>query len=109
MFFNLKLFHINITILNKNKNMKVALKKKVMYETFKCKKELQDKILSMILKSKTDKIIYKGNPTDIDYKLMKKVLLDDYTQRIDPIEVRIKYTTVVESTEEQKFCLIYKE
>jgi len=89
--------------------MKVALKTKVVYETFTCKKELQDRILSMIIKSKTDKILYKGNPSDIDYKLMKKVLLEDYTQRIDPEEVKTKYISVVESTEERNFCLIYKE
>ena len=39
--------------------MKVSLKNKVVYETFTTKKDLQDKILSMIIKSKTDKILYK--------------------------------------------------
>ena len=89
--------------------MKVALKSKVVYETFTTKKELQNKILSMIIKSKTDKILYKGNPVDIDYKLMKKVLLEDYTQKIDPEIIITKYVSIVESTEERNFCLIYKE
>ena len=89
--------------------MKVSLKSKIVYETFTTKKELQDKILSMILKSKTDKILYKGDPCDIDYKLMKKVLIEDYTQKIDPDIVKSKYNSIIESTEERDFCLIYKE
>lgn len=88
--------------------MKVPLKNKVVYETFTTKKDLQDKILSMILISKTDKILYKGDPTDIDYKLMKKVLLEDYTQKIDPEIIKNKYNSIIESTEERNFCLIYK-
>lgn len=89
--------------------MKVELKDKVVYETFTSKKELQNKILSMIIKSRTDKILYKGNPNDIDYKLMKKILLVDYTQKIDPEIIKNRYISIVESTEERNFCLIYKE
>lgn len=89
--------------------MKVPLKNKVVYETFTTKKELQDKILSMILKSKTDKILYKGDPIDIDYKLMKKVLLEDYTQKIDPEIIKNKYSSIIELTDERNYCLIYKE
>ena len=76
--------------------MVFTLKNKVLYETFSNKKDMQNKILSMIIKSKTDKIIYKGNPNDIDYKMMKKVLLEDYTQKIDPEIVREKYNSIIE-------------
>ena len=88
--------------------MKIELKENVVYQTFNTKKELQEMILSMILKSKTDKILYKGNPRDINYKLMKKVLLKEYTQRIDPELIKIRYEEVVESTKQQNFCVIYK-
>jgi len=88
--------------------MKIELKENVVYQTFNTKKELQEMILSMILKSKTDKILYKGNPRDINYKLMKKVLLKEYTQRIDPELIKERYEEVVESTKQQNFCVIYK-
>jgi len=88
--------------------MQIELKENVIYQTFNNKKELQEMILSMILNSKTDKILYKGNPRDINYKLMKKVLLKDYTQRIDPEIIKERYEEVVESSKEQKFCVIYK-
>ena len=88
--------------------MQIELKDNVIYQTFNTKKELQEMILSMILKSRTDKILYKGNPRDINYKLMKKVLLKDYTQQIDPELIKEKYEDVVDSCKEQKFCCIYK-
>ena len=88
--------------------MQIDLKENVIYQTFNTKKELQEMILSMILNSRTDKILYKGNPRDINYKLMKKVLLKDYTQRIDPELIKERYEDVVESCREQNFCCIYK-
>jgi len=88
--------------------MQIELKENVVYQTFKTKKELQEMILSMILNSKTDKILYKGNPRDINYKLMKKVLLKDYTQRIDPELIKEMYEEVVDSCRQQNFCVIYK-
>jgi hypothetical protein len=88
--------------------MKIELKENVIYQTFSTKKELQEMILSMILNSKTDKILYKGNPRDINYKLMKKVLLKDYTQRIDPEIIKERYEEIVDSCKNQNFCVIYK-
>jgi len=88
--------------------MQIELKENVVYQTFKTKKELQEMILSMILKSKTDKILYKGHPRDINYKLMKKVLLKEYTQRIDPELIKERYDDVVESCKQQNYCVIYK-
>lgn len=88
--------------------MQIDLKENVIYKTFNAKKELQEFILSMILGTKTDKILYKGNPRDINYKLMKKVLLNDYTQRIDPDLIKERYEDIVASCREQNYCVIYK-
>lgn len=88
--------------------MQIELKENVIYQTFRSKKDLQELVLSMILKSKTDKILYKGHPLDINYKLMKKVLLKDCTQRIEPDQIREMYQSVVETSREQTYCIIYK-
>jgi len=88
--------------------MQIELKENVVYQSFKNKKDLQELVLSMILKSKTNKILYKGNPLDINYKLMKKVLLKDCTQRIDPEEIRERYKDVVKTSRERTYCIIYK-
>lgn len=89
--------------------MKIELKENVIYESFNTRKDLIEKIMDMITSSKTDKIIYKGNPNGINYKIMKKVLFKDYTKKIEPDEVREMYNEVIESTNSRKFCLIYKE
>lgn len=88
--------------------MKVELKCNVYYETFNTKEKLQERILSMIMISKTDKILYKGNPTDVDYKMMKKILLKNYAQKIDPEIIKEKYKKIINSSEDRKYCLIYK-
>ena len=89
--------------------MKIELKENVVFESFESKKDMMQKILDMILDSKTDKIIYKGNPSDINYKMMKKVLLKDYTKKIEPEKVRDMYNEIVEFNGNRKFCIIYKE
>ena len=89
--------------------MKIELKENVVYESFDSKKDMMQKILDMILDSKTDKIIYKGNPNDINYKMMKKVLLKDYSKKIEPEKVRDMYNDIVDSSDSRKFCIIYKE
>jgi hypothetical protein len=68
-----------------------------------------EKILQMILNSHTDKILYKGNPKEINYKLMKKVILKDYTQKIEPDVVKNMYEQVIKNDINRDFCIIYKE
>lgn len=89
--------------------MKIELKQNVIYESFNSKKELVEKILNMITECKTDKIIYKGDPNNINYKIMKKVLFKDYSKRIEPDKVRNIYNDIVEKTNNREFCLIYKK
>jgi hypothetical protein len=89
--------------------MKKNIKENVVYESFENKKELIGKILNMIFNSKTDKIIYKGDPSLINYKLMKKVILKDYTEKVEPEKIKDIYNEIVASTDSRTFCLIYKE
>jgi hypothetical protein len=88
--------------------MVITLRENVVYKTFQTKKELQEFILSMVLNSKTDKILYKGDPREINYKLMKKVLMENYTQRINPDYIKEKYKNVVDSCYDKNLCVIYK-
>jgi len=88
--------------------MKVPLKENIVFESFDNKKDMMEKILKMIMDSQTDKILYKGNPDEINYKLMKKVILDNYTQKIEPDLVRNIYNDAIKTTN-REFCIIYKE
>ena len=89
--------------------MKVKIKDNVVYESFDNKKEMMEKILNMIIESKTDKILYKGDPKEINYKLMKKVILENYTQKIDPDIVKNMYEEVIKTDDKRDFCIIYKD
>lgn len=89
--------------------MITQLKENVLYESFSNKDDMMEKILSIILNDKTDKILYKGDPSEINYKLMKKVLYKDYTKKIEPDTVRKEYYDIVNNMEDRSFCLIYKK
>ena len=52
--------------------MRVSLKENIIFESFNNKKDMMEKILKMIMVSEIDKVLYKGNPEEINYKLMKK-------------------------------------
>ena len=54
--------------------MEIILKENVIFKPYNCKIQLKEKILDFIMESKTDKILFKGNPTEINYKLLKKIL-----------------------------------
>jgi hypothetical protein len=54
--------------------MNIKLKENVVFTPYNDDKLLKEKILEFIFESKTDKILYKGNPIDINYKLLKKIL-----------------------------------
>lgn len=89
--------------------MKINLKENVVYESFDNKKDMMEKILRMIIECNTDKILYKGNPKEINYKLMKKVILKDYAQKIEPDTVKNMYDDVIKNDTKRDFCIIYRE
>lgn len=89
--------------------MKIELKDNVIYESFDNKNEMMQKIFDMIVDAKTDKIIYKGEPHEINYKMLKKVMLKDYSKKIEPEKVRDMFSEVIKTTNNRKFCIIYKE
>lgn len=89
--------------------MITELKDNVVYESFYNKADMMEKILSIIVNDKTDKILYKGTPSDINFKLMKKVMYKDYTKKIEPDVVRKEYFDIVNNMDSRDFCIIYKK
>ena len=87
--------------------MKIELRENVIYESFNDKKDMMEKILKMVIESDVDKILYKGDPCEINYKLMKKILLENYLQKINPDDVKNMYLCALKD-DNKKFCIIYK-
>ena len=54
--------------------MEILLKPNIAFYKFDTQHEMSEKIMDFICNSKTDKILYKGNPNEVNYKLLKKIL-----------------------------------
>jgi hypothetical protein len=95
--------------------MEIKLKNNIVFSSFENKKEMKEKIIDFIFNSKTDKILYKGNPTEINYKLLKKILptTKDITELSDYIEIKDKSIRDTFNEFIDKIgsyhCLIYKK
>jgi hypothetical protein len=99
--------------------MDIKLKNNIIFSTYNDNTLLREKILDFIKESKTDKILYKGIPADINYKLLKKILPIEqikYDESVNSINkfIEIKSDNVREiycdflSQIDCEWCLIYK-
>ena len=93
--------------------MEIKINENIYYRSFKTKTELREVILKMIMDNKLDKILYKGNPAEINYKLLKKIITPKIVlknnRNINPDDVRLKYSSLVNQTNCEDFCIIYKK
>lgn len=97
----------------------IMLKNNIKFVIFNDKKQFKQTILNFIYDSKSDKILYKGNPSEINYKLLKKILpMDnskiDSTKSIknivkinDNSNVRDVYSDLLNKVK-CEYCLIHK-
>jgi hypothetical protein len=60
--------------------MEIMLKNNIVFIGYNDSKLLKEKILEFIFEAKTEKILYKGIPSDVNYKLLKKILPTDQIQ-----------------------------
>lgn len=88
--------------------MEINLKENIYFKTFDKKIKLNEDIVDFILSDKIDKVLFKGEPNDINYKLMKKVIpLSE--KNTDPEIVRKKYQNILELCDNSPFCIIYRK
>ena len=100
--------------------MEIKLKNNVLYVGYDDEIEMKERIIDFIMESNTDKILFKGNPSNIKYKLLKKILpLDQikFDSSINSInkfvlieedrDIREVYNDLVESVD-CEYCLIHK-
>jgi len=100
--------------------MDIRLKENVVFTGYNDEKLLKEKILQFIFESKTDKILYKGNPNQINYKLLKKILpldkikfdksnnsINKFVEIETEDNIREVYNQLIEKVN-CEYCLIYK-
>lgn len=88
--------------------MEINLKENIYFKPYDKKVKLNEDIVNFILSNKIDKVLFKGEPNDINYKLLKKVisLID---KNIEPELVRKKYQNILEICDNMPYCMIYKK
>lgn len=99
--------------------MEIKLKENIVFISYDDQNLLKERILDFIANSKTNKIIYKGDPMEINHKLLKKILPLSQEMPID--ENNINRYVDVNPTKNVKdvyleflskinceFCLIHK-
>jgi len=100
--------------------MEIRLKDNVLFIGYDNHVDLKEKIMDFIMDSKTDKILYKGDPSLINYKLLKKILpldqimFDESKNSInkfvvieDGKDIRDVYSDLIENVD-CEYCLIHK-
>jgi len=99
--------------------MEIKLKDNVIFIGYNDEVEMKEKIMKFILNSKTNKILYKGNPEKINYKLLKKILpleqikFDSSINSINKFveienkDIREVYSELLNNVE-CEYCLIHK-
>lgn len=88
--------------------MEINIKDNIYFKTYDKKVKLNEEIVNFILSDNIDKVLFKGEPNDINYKLMKKILpLND--KNTDPELVRKKYQNILELCDNPLCCMIYKK
>ena len=88
--------------------VELDLKEKITYRSFRSQKELNETILNMIFESKTDKIVFKGDPYDINYKMMKKFISLDNPLVFEG-DIRGAFRKVIQLSNNDPYCMIFKK
>lgn len=93
--------------------MEIKINENIYYKSFKSQKDLKKLILTMIFESKIDRVLYKGEPSDINYKLLKKLIIPKETLKetkiINPEIVKNTYDNLIGMVQGEPYCIIYKK
>jgi len=88
--------------------MEINLKDNIYFKPYQRKVKLNEDIVEFILSDKIDKVLFKGEPNEINYKLLKKIipLID---KNSEPELVRRKYQNILELCDNSPYCIIYRK
>jgi hypothetical protein len=88
--------------------VEINLKDNIYFKTYENKLKLSEEIVEFILSDKIDKVLFKGDPNIINYKLIKKILpLTELNNT--PELVRKKYQNILELCDNSQYCIIYRK
>ena len=88
--------------------MEINLKDNIYFRPYQKKVKLNEDIIDIILSDKIDKVLFKGEPNEINYKLLKKII-PMIEKNTDPEIVRKKYQNILEICDNSPYCIIYRK
>jgi hypothetical protein len=88
--------------------VEINLKDDIYYKSYDNKVDLNEEMVNFIFSNKIDKVLYKGDPNLINYKLLKKIIPMN-EKNSEPDKVRSKYSNILALTENEPYCVIYKK
>jgi len=96
--------------------LNLQMKNDIYFTSFESQRDLKQKILQLIIDQKANKIIYKGNPRDIKYKILKKIIpidtdiseLSNVIKLDNTLSIRDNFNIFIDNIGELP-CLIYKK
>lgn len=88
--------------------VELNIREKIVYESFKTQKELSETILNFIFNNRVDKILFKGDPYDLNIKMIKKILTDDCPLVFNG-DFRGAFRKILKMTNYDPLCVIYKK
>jgi len=92
------------------------MKNDIYFTMFKNQRDLKQRILDLIIDQKANKIIYKGEPRDIKYKLLKKIIplksdnsdIRKFIKLDESVSIRDNFNSFIDNIGNNP-CLIYKK
>jgi len=88
--------------------LELNIKEKIIYKSFNSQKELNEFILNMIFESKIDKIVFKGDPYDINYKMMKKIISINSPLVVNG-DIRGAFRKIIQLSNNDPYCVVFKK
>ena len=96
--------------------LNLQMKNDIYFTSFETHRDLKHKILQLVMNQKANKIIYKGEPREIKYKLLKKIIpietdnsdIRKFVKLDETISIRDNFNNFIDNIG-NKPCLIYKK
>lgn len=81
---------------------------KIVYESFDSQQEMSERLIVFITYGRTDYIVFRGQPKDIDGKQKRRFVLKEFKGDLNDIEGVKRYFNRKTNCRKHSWCLLYK-
>lgn len=86
----------------------IVVSKQIKMLSFDKEKDMHEKILNLIIDGKADKILFKGDPNLINYKLIRKIVSFINTGKNENLSIREVFLNFVKNSNIRHLLIIKK-